>query len=234
MLFEEVASTGPQFFALVPLIVFFPVIGLLINAFFGGKILESGKSGEKIVGWIASGAAGLAFVVAVLQVISLMGHPEGMVVPFAEWIHIGALELDWAFQVDTLSVTMMLVVSGVGTLIHIYAIGYMHEDVRHQGDPSRYRRFFVFMNLFIAAMMILVSGDNYLMLFVGWEGVGLCSYLLIGFWYDKGKDGIGNVTGSQESLRHQPHRRLWLLAGRLHHVLDLRVLHLPCGVRKGA
>ena len=69
--------------------------------------------------------------------------------------------------------TMMLVVSGVGTLIHIYAIGYMHEDVRHNGDPSRYRRFFVFMNLFIAMMMILVSSDNYLMLFVGWEGVGL-------------------------------------------------------------
>ncbi len=85
---------------------------------------------------------------------------------------------------DTLSVTMMLVVSGVGTLIHIYAIGYMHEDVRFKDDEKRFRRFFVFLNLFIAMMMILVSGNSYLMLFVGWEGVGLCSFLLIGFWYD--------------------------------------------------
>ncbi len=79
---------------------------------------------------------------------------------------------------------MMLVVSGVGTLIHIYAIGYMHEDVRFKHDEGRYARFFIFLNLFIAAMMILVSGDSYLMLFVGWEGVGLCSFLLIGFWYE--------------------------------------------------
>ena len=96
------------------------------------------------------------------------------------------IRLEWAFRVDTLSVTMMLVVSGVGTLIHIYSIGYMHADVRHNGDPGRFRRFFIYLNLFIAAMMILVSADNYLMLFVGWEGVGLCSYLLIGFWFEKG------------------------------------------------
>ena len=95
---------------------------------------------------------------------------------------------------------MMLVVSGVGTLIHIYAIGYMHDDVRHNGDPGRYRRFFVYLNLFIAAMMILVSADNYLMLFVGWEGVGLCSYLLIGFWFEKGKDGIGNALAAKKAF----------------------------------
>ena len=126
--------------------------------------------------------------------------PEGSVVPLADWITIGDLQVRWAFQVDTLSVVMMLVVSGVGTLIHIYAIGYMHEDVRHNGDPRRFRRFFVFMNLFIAMMMILVSGDNYLMLFVGWEGVGLCSYLLIGFWYEKGKDGIGNSLAAKKAM----------------------------------
>ncbi len=120
--------------------------------------------------------------------------------PLAEWITIGDLQVRWAFQVDTLSVLMMLVVSGVGTLIHIYAVGYMHEDVRHNGDPKRFRRFFVFMNLFIAMMMILVSGDNYLMLFVGWEGVGLCSYLLIGFWYEKGKDGIGNSLAAKKAM----------------------------------
>src|SRR4030095_12970187 len=80
--------------------------------------------------------------------------------------------------------TMMLVVSGVGTLIHIYAIGYMHEDVRFKHAEGRFSRFFIFLNLFIAAMMILVSGDSYMMLFVGWEGVGLCSFLLIGFWFE--------------------------------------------------
>ena len=197
---SEAVSAGPQFFNLVPWIIFFPVIGLLLNIIFGGQILKRGLAGERAVGWIASGAAGLSFVVAVLQAISLVSHPEGQVVPLADWISIGDLRLRWAFQVDTLSTTMMLVVSGVSTLIHIYAIGYMHEDVRHNGDPSRFRRFFVFMNLFVAMMMILVSSDNYLMLFVGWEGVGLCSFLLIGFWYDKGKDGIGNALAAKKAF----------------------------------
>ncbi len=166
------------FFNLVPWIVFFPAIGLLANLAFGRRWSET------LIGTVASAASGLAFVVSVLLAFSLAIQPEGVSVPFAEWIHIGILHLDWAFRVDTLSVTMMLVVSGVGTLIHIYAIGYMHEDVRFKGDPGRYARFFVFLNLFIAMMMILVSGDSYLMLFVGWEGVGLCSFLLIGFWFE--------------------------------------------------
>jgi NADH-quinone oxidoreductase subunit L len=176
MLLSEATTTG--FFYLAPWIVFFPLIGLLANTFFTGRM------GEKFIGWLASLASFASFVVAVLLAYSLSIHPEAVSVPVAEWIHIGTLSLDWTFRVDTLSVTMMLVVSGVGTLIHIYAIGYMHEDVRFKNDLGRYRRFFVFMNLFIAAMMILVSGDSYLMLFVGWEGVGLCSFLLIGFWYD--------------------------------------------------
>jgi NADH-quinone oxidoreductase subunit L len=166
-------------FQLVPLIVFLPVVGLLINMIFGGKM------GEKTIGGVASAASGLAFLVSVLLGIALWrGGGEAQVIPFAEWIKIGTLDIPWDFRVDTLSVTMMLVVSGVGTLIHIYAIGYMHEDVRFKHDEKRYQRFFVFLNLFIAMMMILVSGDSYLMLFVGWEGVGLCSFLLIGFWYD--------------------------------------------------
>jgi len=177
-----------------------PLIGLSINMFFGGWILGKTKAGEKIVGWIASAAVGLAFVVSLLQLISLRSLPEGVVVPLADWITVGDLQVRWAFQVDTLSVVMMLVVSGVGTLIHIYAIGYMHEDVRHNGDPKRFRRFFVYMNLFIAMMMILISGSSYLMLFVGWEGVGLCSYLLIGFWYEKGKDGIGNALAAKKAF----------------------------------
>jgi NADH-quinone oxidoreductase subunit L len=193
MLFEA-AAQGPQFFYLAPWIVFIPVIGLLINIIFGGRLPE------KVTGIIASAAAGLTFVIAVLLGISLAGNHEAVIVPVAQWIKIGSLDISWAFQVDTLSVTMMLVVSGVGTLIHIYSIGYMHEDVRHNGDPKRYRRFFVFLNLFIAAMMILVGSDNYMMLFVGWEGVGLCSYLLIGFWYEKGKDGIGNALAAKKAF----------------------------------
>ena len=194
MYLSQVVSSGPQFFSLVPWIVFFPIIGLLINITFGGRM------GEKAIGTVASMASGLSFAVAVLLAISLVGHPEGAVVPLADWITIGELNLRWAFQVDTLSVTMMLVVAGVGTLIHIYSIGYMHEDVRHNGDPGRFRRFFVYMNLFIAAMMILVSADNYLMLFVGWEGVGLCSYLLIGFWFEKGENGIGNALAAKKAF----------------------------------
>jgi len=199
MLLSEASSAGGYFY-LVPWVVFFPVIGLLINAFFGGMFLKRGAAGEGLVGGIASAAVGLSFVISTLLAISLASHPEGQVVVLADWITIGELNLRWAFQVDTLSVTMMLVVSGVGTLIHIYAIGYMHEDVRHNGDPSRFRRFFVFMNLFIAAMMVLVGSDNYLMLFVGWEGVGLCSYLLIGFWYEKGLDGIGNALAGKKAF----------------------------------
>jgi NADH-quinone oxidoreductase subunit L len=177
MLLSESTSSG--FFSLAPWLVFFPVIGLLINIIFGGRMPE------KAVGWLASAASGAAFVVSALLAWSLAaagGHAVS--VPFAEWIRIGDLSIDWTFRVDSLSTTMMLVVSGVGTLIHIYAIGYMHEDVRFKSDPGRFRRFFVFLNLFIAMMMILVSGDSYMMLFVGWEGVGLCSFLLIGFWYE--------------------------------------------------
>jgi len=189
----DAANTG-GFFYLVPFVVFFPVIGLLINLILGGRM------GEKLIGAVACLASGLSFVIAVLLGVALIGRPEGLVVPYLEWIKIGSLQLDWAFRVDTLSVTMMLVVGGVGTLIHIYAVGYMHADVRHNDDPKRFRRFFVYFNLFIAAMMVLVSANNYIMLFVGWEGVGLCSYLLIGFWYEKGKDGIGNALAGKKAF----------------------------------
>jgi len=177
MFLSEATSSG--FFFLAPWLVFAPVIGLLFNIAFGGRL------SEKWIGIVASLASGAAFVVSVMLAWSVAaGGGHAVSVPFAEWIHIGNLELDWTFRVDSLSTTMMLVVSGVGTLIHIYAIGYMHEDVRFKNDVGRFQRFFVFLNLFIAAMMILVSGDSYLMLFVGWEGVGLCSFLLIGFWYE--------------------------------------------------
>lgn len=165
--------------SLAPWLVFAPLTGLLINLIFGRRF------SEKTVGTVASLASGAAFVVSVLLAYAVsINHGEVMRWRLAEWIHIGTLSLDWTFRIDSLSTTMMLVVSGVGTLIHIYAIGYMHEDVRFKHQEGRFARFFIFLNLFIAAMMILVSGDSYLMLFVGWEGVGLCSFLLIGFWFE--------------------------------------------------
>ena len=183
MLLSETV-TSFSLFNLVPLIVFLPVIGLLVNIIFGGRMKEGAISA------VACTAVGLSFVVAVLQAVALTTHPEGVVIPLADWITIGELNVRWAFQVDTLSVTMMLVVSGVGALIHIYAVGYMHEDVRFNGDPGRFRRFFVYMNLFIAAMMILVSGDSYLTLFVGWRAsvcVHSCSSV---FGTKKGRLGL--------------------------------------------
>ncbi len=192
MHFSEAAVNG--WFALVPLIIAFPVAGLLVNLALGRRL------GERFTGFVASAAVALAFGVAVLQWLGLQQNPQGARILVADWIAIGGLSVPWAIKVDTLSVTMMLMVTGVSTLIHVYATGYMHDDVRFQGDPGRYTRFFIFFNLFVAAMMILISGDSFLTLFVGWEGVGLCSYLLIGFWYEKGKDGIGNAVAGKKAF----------------------------------
>jgi NADH-quinone oxidoreductase subunit L len=179
---QVAAFTG--FAYLAPWLVFVPVIGLLINMIFGGWLMKR-SWGEAAIGTIASLASGLTFVMSVLLAYTAyVNHGEAIRWRLAEWINVGALHVDWTFRIDTLSTAMMLLVSGVGTLIHIYAIGYMHEDVRYKQQENRFARFFVFLNLFIAMMMILVSGDSYLMLFVGWEGVGLCSFLLIGFWFE--------------------------------------------------
>jgi NADH-quinone oxidoreductase subunit L len=198
MLLSETTSTG--FFELVPWIVFFPVIGLVLNIIFGQRRWW----GETGVAITAVGAALASFVVSVLLFISLQqAHGHAETVLFADWLTIGDFSVPWEFRVDTLSVTMMLVVSGVGTLIHLYAVGYMHFDVQYKGDTQSYARFFIYLNLFIAAMMILVSGNSYLMLFVGWEGVGLCSYLLIGFWYTKNPDateGTQNSTAGKKAF----------------------------------
>ena len=190
------ANTG--FLFLAPWLVFAPLVGLLINLIFGKWFSEG------MIGFVASLASGVAFIVSLLLTYSLsVNHGEAMRWFLAEWIHIGELHLDWTFRVDSLSTTMMLVVSGVGTLIHIYAIGYMHEDVRFKNDTARFRRFFLYLNLFIAMMMILVSGDSYLMLFVGWEGVGLCSFLLIGFWYEMdiwGRPSHANANAAKKAF----------------------------------
>ena len=154
------------------LIPVFPVIGVLINGLFGRHV------GEK-AGPIASVMAGLSFLV-VLGIASEMifGAGGSHTVSLWTWVEAGSLSVSMSFLIDPLSTIMLLVVAGVGFLVHVYAVGYMH------GDPG-YPRFFAYLNLFMLSMFLLVLGDNYLVMFVGWEGVGLCSYLLIGFWYEK-------------------------------------------------
>jgi NADH-quinone oxidoreductase subunit L len=167
---------------LVPLMIFIPALGAIINFFFGARLGEKGSSRVAIV------ASASTFVIAVLLFSYLNNnHQVAAVVnpPFLDsWIAIGdSLNITWQMRVDTLSVTMMLFVSFVATFIHIYAAGYMHGD-------ERFPRFFAYLNMFLAFMFILVTGNNFLMMFVGWEGVGVCSFLLIGFWFDK-PNGVG-------------------------------------------
>lgn len=168
---------------LVTLIILIPAVGALINIFWGARL------GEKWSATVGTVASALAFVVAVLLYVYLINNNYQAVIinpPILEtWLRIpsAGVEIPWQQRVDTLSVTMMLVVTGVGSLIHMYCIGYMHGD-------ERFHRFFAYLNMFLAFMLILVTSNNFLMLFVGWEGVGLCSYLLIGFWFDKTK-GVG-------------------------------------------
>jgi NADH-quinone oxidoreductase subunit L len=175
------------FYSFVTLAIFVPFIGMLINLFFGKNF------GEQGVGRVAIGASSFSFVISVILYIALVSNNfEGGIVTMpliGSWISMpsAGVDIPWQFRVDTLSVTMMLVITGVGTLIHIYATGYMHGD-------SRFPRFFVYLNLFLFFMLILVTGNNFLVMFVGWEGVGLCSFLLIGFWFDKeGKHPEGTV-----------------------------------------
>lgn len=184
-------DTYPQ---LIPLIILLPGLGAFINLVLGAKM------GEKLSAYVGITASLLSFVVAVLIFSYLSGvHGAGVVVnpPFFDgWIRIDSIGLDipWQFRVDTLASVMLLVVTGVGSLIHIYARGYMH------GDP-KFARFFAFLNLFLMFMLVLVSANNYLMMFVGWEGVGLCSYLLIGFWWDKkNPTGWKNANAARKAV----------------------------------
>ena len=152
-----------------------PLAAVALNLLFGDRL------GKRGTAWLACGAVGLAFLAALRAVITLAGLPpeERHLVETAwTWMQVGDFRADVAFLLDPLSSIMVLVVTGVGFLIHVYSTGYMAED------PS-FRRFFLYLNLFMFAMLTLVLADNFLLMFVGWEGVGLCSYLLIGFWYEK-------------------------------------------------
>ena len=151
-----------------------PLAGAAVNLFLGRRL-------GRAAGWLATALVGLGFVLSVAVLLDLLSLPANErlhVTSLYEWISVGTLSVDVALRADPLSITMALVVTGVGSLIHLYAVGYMEHD-------PRFGTFFAYLNLFVFSMLILVLADNYLLLYLGWEGVGLCSYLLIGFWYDR-------------------------------------------------
>ncbi|MHC5036927.1 MAG: NADH-quinone oxidoreductase subunit L, partial [Planctomycetota bacterium] len=158
----------------IVLIPFFPLLGFLINGLLGHRFSRKG------VGLIATLLPALSFLVSLSLLIALLAEKPagGYHQTLFSWIALGeTLKIDCAFAFDSLTAVMCMVVTGVGSLIHLYSVGYMAGD----RSPSRY---FAYLNLFTFAMLILVLADNLPLMFVGWEGVGLCSYLLIGFWYE--------------------------------------------------
>src|ERR1035441_3627291 len=154
------------------LIPILPLAGFVINGLFGRRFSKT------IVNAVAIGSVVLAFAWVLKTLLGLGSMDSAYIERYFTWIQSGSLHIGCDFAVDRLTAVMLLVVTGIGSLIHIYAIGYM----AHEGG---YYRFFAYMNLFMFFMLTLVLAANYLVLFVGWEGVGLCSYLLIGFYFTK-------------------------------------------------
>jgi NADH-quinone oxidoreductase subunit L len=152
-----------------------PLVGFLVILLFGRRL------GDPKAGYFATAMVGAAFLVTVgvfADLLSKSGEDRHHVVHLFSWVPVGSLRVDLAFLVDPLSITMCLFVTGIGALIHLYAVGYMH------GDP-RFSKFFLYLNLFALSMLLLVLGENLLVTFLGWEGVGTCSYFLISFWHEK-------------------------------------------------
>jgi NADH-quinone oxidoreductase subunit L len=155
---------------LVYLIPLFPLVSFVIIALFGKNLSKS------ITTFLAPGSILASFVVALLIFLSQVSTNQSVTVPLFSWFQVGDFQADFSFLVDSLSILFTMVITGVGFLIHVYSTGYMH-------DEKDYNRYFSYLNLFVFFMLLLVLGDNLLLMFVGWEGVGLCSYLLIGFWF---------------------------------------------------
>jgi NADH-quinone oxidoreductase subunit L len=152
---------------LIPLL---PLAGFIINGL-GRNTLSKG-----VIGFIGSSLILASFVLSILTFFQIKSSGVPINVTVFEWFHVGTLNVSFAFLVDQLSSIMLLIITGVGFLIHLYSTGYMHDD-------AGFGKFFAYLNLFVFFMLLLVMGSNYLIMFIGWEGVGLCSYLLIGFWY---------------------------------------------------
>src|SRR5262245_66063571 len=163
--------------ALMWLIPLFPLLGATVNGLFGKRLQD--QFGKRAVHTVALGAMALAAATSVfyfVKLLSLSAEARFLHSVAFPMISIGKLKVDMAFAMDPLSGMMALIITIIGSLIHIYSAGYMHEE------PA-YWRFFCYLNLFVFSMLLLVLGDNFIIMFFGWEGVGLCSYLLIGFWY---------------------------------------------------
>lgn len=168
-----------------------PLLGAALNGAVHSRTIRArikdpeAQPCETCVGWLGTLAVAIPFLIAVLLFFALREAAadglakDGFLATLGTWIHAGPLALDWTLRFDQLTACMVMVVTGVGSLIHIYSAGYMH------GDPG-FAKFFAYLNLFIAMMLMLVMSESLIGLFLGWEGVGLCSYLLIGFWYDDG------------------------------------------------
>ncbi|MEN9978627.1 MAG: hypothetical protein RLZZ569_1252, partial [Bacteroidota bacterium] len=161
---------------LIPLIIALPLLGAFINGTFGKQLSKA------MVGVIATTVMAISFLFTVLVFMQVQ-QGDAVSVKLFTMLKTDSFSLNAGFLADNLSVWMALIVTGIGTLIHLFSIGYM------KNDPGFYK-FFTYLNLFIFAMLILVLGSNYFLLFFGWEGVGICSYLLIGFWYGDFKNTI--------------------------------------------
>lgn len=160
--------------SLLAILLVLPLVGSLINGFLGKRLKT------QVIHGIACGAVGVAALLAwvlFFQMLGLEEHDRALHQVLFPWIHVGEFQINFGLWLDPLSVVMLLIITNIGFLIHLYSIGYM------KGDPSYYR-FFAYLNLFIFSMLCLVLGDSLVLLFLGWEGVGLCSYLLIGFWFE--------------------------------------------------
>lgn len=167
--------------SLVWLILGLPVLGWLIQCFFGERVIKAfgPAAGKRVMGTLAVLPIAIAFGCGLAITSSMAALPDAqrsVVVTAFDWITLHSISIPFEVRLDTLSMTMVLIITGIGALIHLYATGYMSEE-------KDYPRFFCYLNLFIAMMLVLVLGNNLALLFIGWEGVGLCSYLLIGFWY---------------------------------------------------
>jgi NADH-quinone oxidoreductase subunit L len=172
---NEVVETTTGAIGLAWLIPVVPLVGFLL-------VLALTRTLRERAAGVAIGAAAVSFALAVAVVVQVLGDPATHIRPMPTWIAVGPLEVTFGLLIDQLTAVMLLVVTGVGLLVHIYSLGYMHGD-------ARYERFFAYLNLFLASMLILVLGENLLTLFLGWELVGLSSYLLIGFWFEKAEYG---------------------------------------------
>ncbi|MDR6158742.1 MULTISPECIES: NADH-quinone oxidoreductase subunit L [Chryseobacterium] len=155
---------------LVYAIILLPLLGFLINGLFGKNLPKI------VVGGLATAMVFASFCIAVSIFLGFNSESQPVIVKAFEWFRVNGVQINFGFQIDQLSLMMVMIITGIGSLIHLYSIGYMSHD-------KGFYKFFTYLNLFIFSMLLLVMGSNYLILFIGWEGVGLCSYLLIGFWY---------------------------------------------------